>query len=246
MKILICRGDTPAAYEAARFGSSLAGAAGAEAVQLHVSDGDPVEEILIQSAVGGFEMIVIGSSAGRGLAKLFMGSTSSRLAKQSPLPLLIVKGRRPGVKKILICTAGERPGEACARWGGRVAAWTGAGVTILHVMSQLALADTSKLEDLQDTAAEAIAQNTREGQHLQREVALAREAGAAAEVTPKLRHGLVVDEILAEIEAGDYDLVVIGAHHPPTGDLWRRLLLDDIADQIVHECPKPVLVVRAR
>jgi nucleotide-binding universal stress UspA family protein len=175
-----------------------------------------------------------------------MGSTSSRLAKQSPLPLLIVKGRRLAVKKILACTAGGRPGEVCAQWGGRFASWTGASVTVLHVMSQLALADTSKLDDLQDTAEEAIAQNTREGQHLQRGVALAREAGAKAEVAPKLRHGLVLDEILAEIESGDYDLVVIGAHHPPTGDLWRRLLLDDVADQIIHECPRPVLVVRAR
>ncbi|MBI3244330.1 MAG: universal stress protein [Chloroflexi bacterium] len=246
MKFLICDKGSEAADVAGRLGSALARLAGAEATHFRVSDGDPVEQILTESARGSFDLIVIGTRSGRGLAKLFLGSTSSRLAKQSSLPLLIAKGRRESVKRILICTGGERPGESCASWGGRVAAWTGASVTVLHVMSQLALARNAKLEDLQDSAEEAIAQSTREGQHLQKLMGLVREGGATGDVGPKIRHGLVLDEIIAEIEEGDYDLLVIGAHHPPTGDLWRRLLLDDVADQIIRECPRPVLVVRAK
>ena len=246
MKFLICDKGSEAANEAGRFGSGLAQLAGAEAVHFQVSGGDPVERILAESARGGFDLIVIGSRGGRGLAKLFMGSIATRLAKQSPQPLLIVKGRRESVQRILVCTGGERPGESCAAWGGRVAAWTGAQVTVLHVMSQLALAENARLEDLQDTAEEAIAQGTREGRHLQKLMAMARERGMTGEVKPKIRHGLVLDEIVAEVEEGDYDLVIIGAHHPPTGDLWGKLLLDDVAHQIVQECPRPVLVVRAR
>ncbi len=246
MKFLICDKGSQAASIAGRFGSMLAQLAGAEAAHFHAHHGDPVEQILAEAARGGFDLIVIGSRSGRGLAKLFLGSTSSQLAKRSPLPLLIVKGQRESVRRILVCTGGERPGESCAAWGGRAAAWTGASVTVLHVMSQLPLAENAKLEDLQDTAEEAIAQGTREGRHLQRLMALAREGGVAAEVKPSIRHGLVLDEIMAEVEEGDYDLVVVGAHHSPTGDLWRKLLLDDVADQIIRECPRPVLVVRAR
>ncbi len=246
MKFLICDKGSEAADEAGRFGSALARSARADATHFRVSDGDPVERILTESTQGGFDLIVIGTRSGRGLSKLFLGSTSSRLAKQSSLPLLIVKSQRESVKRILVCTGGERPGESCAQWGGRVAAWTGASVTVLHVMSQLALAENAKLEDLQDSAEEAMTQSTREGQHLQRLMALAREGGAAGDLRPKIRHGLVLDEIMAEVETGGYDLLIIGAHHPPTGDLWRKLLLDDVADQIIRECPASVLVVRAK
>ena len=54
-------------------------------------------------------------------------------------------------------------------------------------------------------------------------------------------HGLVVDEILAEARDGDYDLVVIGTHR---GEGWRRILLDDLAHQIIAQVDRPVLIVR--
>jgi len=62
-----------------------------------------------------------------------------------------------------------------------------------------------------------------------------------AMVRPIVRHGWVVDEILAEAITGDYGLVVIGAHNE-TG--WRRLLLDDIARQIITRIDRPIAVVR--
>nr|MBI2903873.1 universal stress protein [Chloroflexota bacterium] len=259
MKFLICIDGSPPALEAARQGAALAAAAGAQVTRLRVARqpretapdasirlrvGEPVEQILAEVSEGAHDLVVIGTSGGRGLAKLFMGSTSSRLAKRSPVPLLVVKGRRESVKRILVCTGGEMFGEQNARWGGQVAAWTGARVTILHVMSQMPLSERARLEDLDDTAPEAIAQNTREGAMLQSAVDAAVAVGAAAEVKPKLRHGLVLDEILAEIEAGDYDLVVIGAHYAPPGMPWRGLLLDDVADQIIEQSPRSVLVVR--
>ena len=74
MKFLICDKGSEAANEAGRFGSGLAQLAGAEAVHFRVGGGDPVERILAESARGGFDLIVIGSRGGRGLAKRFMGS----------------------------------------------------------------------------------------------------------------------------------------------------------------------------
>ena len=51
----------------------------------------------------------------------------------------------------------------------------------------------------------------------------------------------MVDEILAEAKAGDYDLVVIGAHRD---EGWQRFLLDDLARKIVVRLDRPVLVLR--
>jgi nucleotide-binding universal stress UspA family protein len=59
--------------------------------------------------------------------------------------------------------------------------------------------------------------------------------------TAKVRHGLVVDEIISEARTGDYDLVVIGAHREQG---WQRFLLDDLAHKILAQMDRPVLVVR--
>lgn len=261
MKFLICVEGSRAAAEAADLGESLGRLAGAETAQLRVIDspreavshrdtgsllrvGNPVPEILAEATRGNFDLIVIGAHTRNRLTELVLGTTASRLAKQSAIPLLIVKQPHSTIRHILVCTGGEAPGEFCSQWGGRVAAWTGARITLLHVMSQLALTAKSKLDDLDDTAEEAIREQTREGLHLQRSIQLAKEAKAATEVKPKIRHGLVVDEILAEVAEGDYDLVAIGAHFVPDNDPLRGLLLDDLTDQLIAHCPQNVLVVR--
>jgi nucleotide-binding universal stress UspA family protein len=56
-----------------------------------------------------------------------------------------------------------------------------------------------------------------------------------------VRHGGVVEEILAESEEVDYDLVVIGAHREAG---WQRVLLADIARELIKRLERPVLVVR--
>lgn len=244
MKFLICEDGSPTAQEAARYGGELARQAAADIIRLQVHSGDAVAQILNEATRGNFNLIVIGSRGGRGLAKLLMGETASRLAKRSPMPLLIVKGKRESARQILVCTGGETPKLIAAEWGGRVSAWTGASVTVLHVMSQLPIAEASTLADLQVTADAAIAQGTREGKHLQANVDRARECGAHGAITPKLRHGLVLEEIVDEVESGGYDLVVIGAHAVPRGTPLGGLLLDDMAGQIIQHCPRPVLVVR--
>jgi nucleotide-binding universal stress UspA family protein len=78
-----------------------------------------------------------------------------------------------------------------------------------------------------------------EGELLGRDLQALRNKGYPC--IPKVRHGLVVEEVLAEARMGDYDLVIIGAHR---GTGWRRILLDDIAHQIVVGLDRPVLVVR--
>lgn len=264
MKFLICVEGSQAADEAARLGEQLGQLAHVEVTRFRVVDsqreaerhkgtdslvrvGNPAQEILAEAKRGNFDLIIVGAHTRPRFAELFMGSTASRLARQSPIPLLVVKRGIPHdrpLTKILVCTGGEAPGAYSAGWGGRVAAWTGAELTILHVMSQVALTSKSKFDDLDDTAEEAIRQNTREGMHLQTALDLAQAAGVVGEIRAKIRHGSVLEEILVEVESGGYDLVVIGAHYIPGDDPFRGLLLDDLTDQIISQCPKNVLVVR--
>ena len=209
--------------------------------------GQAAEQILADSASAAYDLIVIGSRGRRGLRRLVLGSTAATLAKYSRVPLLIVKGARMRLRRILVCTGGEVVAEASARLGGLIAGASGSAVTLLHVMSQIPIAAKADLLELGGTAEEAIAAGTREGQHLERGLNLLRQAGAAGDVQPKIRRGFVVDEILDEADSGDYDLIVIGAHQAPPQAAWRGLremLLDDVADRVVSQCQRPVMVVR--
>jgi len=279
MRFLMCTDGSPLAENALRFAAPLARAARAEVTLLGVAASPQDEaqvrasftraqplflseaeekirigsraadEILAEDQSGVYDLLVFGSRGRRGLDRLIYGSGASRLARYARTPVLIVKGQRPGVRRVLACTGGEAPGERVARWSGQVAHWLGAEVTVLHVMSQLPLSSGAALDELRETAEQAIAGGTREGVHLAREMELLREQGVTTAMRSKLRHGLVLEEIAAEASKGDYDLVVIGAHQAP--DLpggwagFKEYLLDDVADQIISAVNRPVLVVRS-
>ena len=58
---------------------------------------------------------------------------------------------------------------------------------------------------------------------------------------PKIRHGLVLDEILREAQNGDYDLVVIGSHRY---DGLQGYLLDNLARKLIARLDRSVLVLK--
>jgi nucleotide-binding universal stress UspA family protein len=112
-------------------------------------------------------------------------------------------------------------------------------ITVLHVMSQMSAGPGVRGAQLRARAEELIEARTPEGELLVRDLQALERPGVHPHA--EVRHGLVVDEILAEAQSGDYDLVVIGAHR---GEGWQRLLLDDLAQRIVAQLDRPVLVVR--
>jgi nucleotide-binding universal stress UspA family protein len=112
-------------------------------------------------------------------------------------------------------------------------------LTVLHVMSQIAAGPGVPGWELRAEAGELIQKHTPEGAWLQEGLARLEQLNVRPEA--KVRHGLIVREILAEARSGDYDLVVIGAH-PAKG--WQRYLLDDLAREIIAQVDRPVLVIK--
>lgn len=166
--------------------------------------------------------------------------TSELLIARSPCPILIVKGETRPVEKILVCSSGANGYEGPSRSVTRLAPiFSGNAVTLLHVMSQISASPAGQQGwQLQATAGQLMEEDTPEGRLLERRVERLRRSGF--QVKAKVRHGLVVDEILEEAHGGRYDLVVIGAHGS-TG--WKRYLLDDVAHQIISQIESLVLVV---
>jgi len=271
MKILMCTDGSSHAAQALRFGSLIARKARQQVTLLGVIEradeerkvtrmvermrsalcedvphidtlirrGHAAEEILKETEQSEYELVIVGSRGRRGITRFLLGSTAARLAHYCPAPVLIVKGKRRGLRKILVCTGGAEAGEKDTGLAGRIAALTGASVTVLHVMSQLPLSPECQVSDLENSTESLLTTDAREAVHLRKDLQILSDLSVQG--SAKVRHGLVVDEIMAEAKEGDYDLVVTGAH---VASGLQRFMFTDTTEQIVLGCERPVLVVR--
>jgi nucleotide-binding universal stress UspA family protein len=206
--------------------------------------GSAVEQILKETRENRYDLVAVGArSTARGLISLRMGSTVHKLVRSLRIPILVARNVPGKLNRTLICTAAEAPSEHTLRTGGALVLAAGGETSLLHVMSQLALRLDSPPEDLLDTARSAIDRQTREGRHLERGMQILQKVGVPPPIHPRLRHGLVVDEVLAEVEEGGYDLLVIGGHYQHGGKRWMDILLEDIAGQLLSKTRCSVLVV---
>lgn len=220
--------------------------------------GQPAEEIIREAEEGGYDLVIVGERQHHDLVTRFLlGSTATRVVEHAPCPVIVAKGKIGPIHRILLCDSGAespwiglraatRPVEVevpslLSRFAAQLAELMEGEeeVTILHVMSQMSAGPGVRGKQLRASAEELIHEHTPEGELLDQDIHLLERPGITPR--PKVRHGLVVNEILAEARSGDYDLVVIGAHR---GEGWRRILLDDLAHQIIVQVDRPVLVVR--
>jgi nucleotide-binding universal stress UspA family protein len=106
-------------------------------------------------------------------------------------------------------------------------------------MSQLSLSGRGEtLEELEASAEALMDGAAREGAHLTKMLELVRVEGVEARAL--VRHGLVVDEVIAEAKAGRYDLIALGAHVTPG---VPSSMVNDLAGRILLAADRPVLVV---
>ena len=206
--------------------------------------GDSYEQILEEAVAHAYDLVIVGGGGQHhGLLHFKVGSTTSKLARKLHTHFLVARNIPNQVKKVLVCTGAEAPAVDTMRVSGQMLAGLPAEITVLHVMSQISLKPGSIPEELIATAETAIAKNTREGQHLQRAMQQLSQAGITGSIIPRLRHGLVVDEVLAEVREGKYDIMVVGAHYQPGQNRWLGILLDDVTDQLINQAPCSVLIV---
>ncbi|MBM4464458.1 MAG: ATP-binding cassette domain-containing protein [Chloroflexi bacterium] len=250
LKLLIAYAETPGGQAAAAFGALLARAASGPTTLLAVAEAEQVAaaretleelrrrwpggpsprlttrvrqgaiaaEVLAEAQEGDYELVVLG----RGRDGL--GSVAQQILKRTETPVLLVQETRPQIARVLICTAVGEPGKTDVRFGGRVARRTRAAVTVFHVVRPGA----------------APWERARAEQHMAAAQAVLDTLGVAAEtkITGQRPEGRVAD-IAAEAEAGDYDLIVIGA---PAWQHPARSRWTDFASQIVRSTSRPVLI----
>lgn len=202
--------------------------------------GKPEVEILTEARQYPFDLLIFDDpdkvKRNLGLKR----TITQRITERAPCSVLIVRGQSRPFRKILLCDSGAEESRLMKKYLTKVIGVLGKEEmpTVLHVMSQISAGPGVRGTQLRAEAEELIENNTPEGDLLKRDMETLKEAGL--EPTVKIRHGLVVDEILAEAKSGDYDLVVIGINQ----ERWQQFLLDDLAQQIIKKLDRPILVLK--
>lgn len=209
------------------------------AVETQIRTGQTAEEIAHEASAKKDHLIIIGEKKQHGLTSRLLGPTAVRVIGQMPCPVLIARGEIRPLRRVLVCESGRDP-SLLNRLINQLSPLLRQvdELTALHVMSQIAAAPGVAGWELRADANELMEKRTVEGNLL--EADLARLAKLNVRLEAKVRHGLVVREILDEMQGGDYDLVVIGAHQ---GKGWERFLLDDLAHELISHADRPLLVV---
>jgi nucleotide-binding universal stress UspA family protein len=232
-------------------------------VRTRVRIGHPATEIVREAEEGNYDLVIVGQRPNRNLVKRFLlGSTAVRVVEHAPCPVIVAKGKIGPFQRILLCDSGSvdpSVGLPLASLPPTTLGTRGAGpsvlsrftelpvdlldgtgeIVVLHVMSQMSAGPGVKGKQLRSNIEELVEEWAPEGELLWRDIEALEKLGYRARA--KVRHGLVIEEILGEVQSGDHDLVVIGAYR---GQGWQRILLDDLAHRLVVELDRPVLVVR--
>lgn len=212
-----------------------------EKVQYKTRIGRPWEEIVREGESGGYELLIMGQRKSRSLLSRLRGLVTQKVVSQIAIPVLIAKKEVVPLKKILICDSGVQSPSLLQLFRTHLPdiLTNATDVTVLHVMSQILAAPGIKEQDLEASAEELIQSHTPEGLLLSQDVIFLEQMNL--EVHVKVRHGLVIDEIVDEARSGDYDLVAIGTRREYG---MPRFLLDDLAHDLVLDVIRPILVVR--
>jgi nucleotide-binding universal stress UspA family protein len=200
------------------------------------------EQIIRETRAGGYDLMIIEEKKPSGQTHFYQPKPQAiKVVEQSPCSVLLVRGKARPVHRILLCDSGAAHQAALSRFTDKMKTiFEGhEEITVLHVMSQISAGPGVRGRQLRANAETLIGEHSPEGDLLLQVVRVLEKTGFHP--LPKVRHGLVLDEILSEAQNGDYDLVVIGAHR---NEGLRSFLLDNLARKLIARLDRPVLVLK--
>ncbi len=208
------------------------------AYSLEVQNGE-AEEVVPREARKASRIVVIGRLARSPLKRFLAGRSIHRLLAEIPTPVLYVPRACMPLKRMLVCMGGLGYEVNAEQFGIRLGAKSQAQMTLLHVAPPV---------DLEYPSARAEREHWRElektdsmvGRHVRHALDAARAAGLTTEL--KARQGNIVEEILAEIKEGKYDLVCMGSQY--SGHGLRHLYGPSVTDEVAERVSCPMLTAR--
>jgi nucleotide-binding universal stress UspA family protein len=271
MRILICSDGTDPADKPARLGGLIAGPSKAAVTLLGIVErpadeeplraalasegqllrglgvepetviraGEPIEQILEQTSASTYDLVIIGTRVKRRTGRYWRSPRTYEVICAIPTPVLVATGVCERLSKFLVCTGGKRHSDAAVQLAGMIAASVGASVTLLHVMAEppAVFPDLVRLEEDVDAL---LASGSELGLNLRAQKEELEKLGVSAQV--RVRHGIVLDQVFAELREGEYDMIVTGSSQ--ARGVLRHYIMGDLTRGIVNRAQCPVLVAR--
>lgn len=208
--------------------------------ELVIRHGDPVEQMFEQTSASAYDLVVVGAPRKRTSGLHWRAERTYEVIKAIPAPVLIATGMREQLKSFVVCTGGKKYIDPAVALTGTFAAALGASVTLMHVMAEppAIYADLVQMEEDVDAL---LASGSELGQNLDAQKKKLEQLGVAT--TIKVRHGIVIDQIFAEVQTAGHDMIVTGSSRA-RGPL-RHYIMGDVTREIVNRATVPVLVSRS-
>lgn len=208
------------------------------AYSLEVQNGS-AEEIIPRRAAQGNFIVVLGRLGRPQIRRLLAGRSIRHLLEEIEQPILYVSESKLPIKRILICFGGLGYEVTAENLAIQIASKSRAEITLLHIVPPINLEyPTAKTvrdnwQRLEDT-------DTPVGRSLRQALEIAKADGLTATVMG--RQGNVVEEILAEIKEGNYDLLCMGSSYSVHS--LRQMYSPNVTAEIADGAPCPVLTAR--
>lgn len=181
------------------------------------------------------DLIIVGATKRRAVARVLLGTTAQRVLRRADVPVLVV--RKPLADRCrVLATTDLSPFSAGAYELGLDLLETLFDPESLEVRALLVVRSLGLPAPFTGDQFREIAEN-----ELKKFVDSRRDRGRV--VTSTVRLGDPADEIAAEAEESEPDVVLVGTHSRPTTERW---LLGSVAEAATRSVASNVLVVPAR
>ena len=214
-------------------------------VQAVVIDRPALDGILAEAGRVRARAIVVGSHGYTGLKRLWLGSVSRNVVRGATCPVLVVKGRLSGPRRLLVGLDGSPHSRRAVAFLASLDPPAGTQVTLLRVVESARVPSVGLLPASvrRAVASEVRALETQRLRTARRDVQAAGRTLARAgwRVRSIVQTGLPVAKLLDAARSLGADLIVVGARG--VGGM-RRLLLGSVAEGISNRYPRSVLLVR--
>lgn len=233
--------------EAERLLSNLATRVKREALDAawHLREGIPSEQIGQATREQRADLVVVGTYGRTGLEHIMLGSTTERVIKQAPCPVLTVRGSRisgekdtdalPCIQHILVPVDFSSPSLDALEYAIQVVDRFGARLSLLHVLEPI----YHDLELGLGRIEQEVQKRTHSEAQLDGLAQLVKDRGLAAGSV--VLGGIPSESIVTYARGQGCDLIVMGTHGRRG---LTRLRYGSVAESVLRQAPCPVLTVR--
>jgi nucleotide-binding universal stress UspA family protein len=204
-------------------------------VETELALGEAATTITHRAQAPDVRMVVMGSRGHGPVARLLLGSVASQVVHTCTRPVVVVSGAtgHDAPRRMLVAVDSTPVAREAAREGLELAERVGSSVTLAHVLP----ASVAEGETADFAAFERACEDYAGG--LLAELRQLTGRGGPPTDTAVL-HGEPATALSQAASAEDMGLIIVGTR---SRGVLARTLLGSVADALLHQSPKPVMVV---